>query len=263
MGKFRIKKFKSHLKGAFGGINIVVETGTFKGDSTRVMAQNFSKVYTIELDEALHKATSEKLKAEGLDNIEFILGDSGDKIESLTREIKEPAIFFLDAHWSGDTSVDWDSSRWKGYGVNTAHLGASDTPTGEEQVPLNKEMNAIANNFHQQAVIYIDDLKNFDFWGRGKKNRAFEGEDYSHIDLNDYKRILGHRIVDWINTDEQLIIKLDKSPETEEDKIRLEKHFHGALKRKIFFRNIKRVLKRIFVYPVLDLYWIIFKGKKR
>lgn len=260
MGKFWIDKFKSQLSGPFQSIETVVETGTFKGDSTRVMAKHFKKVFTIELDENLYKSTKSQVLSEGFENIEFIFGDSGEKIEELTKELTDPAIFFLDAHWSGDKSVDWQKSEWDGYGVNTAHLGESDKPSGEEQVPLNREMRAIADNFESYAVIYIDDLKNFDFWGKGKKDRAFKGEDYSHIDLRDFKKILGHRIKEWINTDEQLIIKLDRKAISPEEEERQKKYYNTVLPRKTFIRNFVRVLKRIFVYPFKTLYWKIVKS---
>ncbi len=227
-----------------------------------MMSKHFDKVYTIELDDVLHKETSKKLLDKGISNIEFIHGDSGVEITRLTKEIKEPAIFFLDAHWSGDSSVDWKDSKWKGYETNTAHLGESDTPTGEEQVPLDREMRAIANNFESYAVIYIDDVKNFDFWGKGLKNRAFQGEDYSHIDLRDFRKILGHRIRDWINTDEQLVIKIDRKAKDEKETLRQRNYFNTTFKVKLFFRTLVRILKRIFIYPFVNLYWFIVKGGK-
>ena len=78
-------------------MNLVVETGTFKGESTEIMAQNFDRVITIELDEKLHSETSKRLLDQGYSNIEFLLGDSGQHVDELSKRIQEPAIFFLDA----------------------------------------------------------------------------------------------------------------------------------------------------------------------
>ena len=119
MGKYlekRVNKFSKNIR-------LIVETGTFKGDSTKKMADKFDKVITIELDEKLFNETRKKLKNNGYNNIEFIKGDSGKIIQKLSKEISEPTLFFLDAHWSGDSTIDWRKSKWKGYQTNTAHLG--------------------------------------------------------------------------------------------------------------------------------------------
>ncbi len=263
MGKFRIGKLKSHLTGYFEDVNTVIETGTFLGESTKVMADHFDKVYTIELDEKLYKETSDKLKKQGYTNIEFIFGDSGEKIEKLTKEVDQPTVFFLDAHWSGDDSVQWEKGEWGGYGVNTAHLGESEVPSAEEQVPMDREIRSIVNNFRQKGVIYIDDLENFDFWGKGLKNRKFEGEDYSHLDLRAIRNLLGARVVDWINLETQLIIKFDKAAENEAESKRQQSRFNSTFKVKLFFRTLKRILFRVFVRPFIKLYWKIYHSIKK
>ena len=263
MGKFRISKLKKHLRGNFQDVNTVVETGTFLGESTKVMADNFKKVYTIELDEKLYHDTSSKLKNEGYENIEFILGDSGEKIEKLTKEIKEPTVFFLDAHWSGDDSVKWEKGEWGGYGVNTAHLGDNDVPTAEEQVPMDREIRSIVNNFKSKGVIYIDDLENFDFWGKGLKNRKFEGEDYSHLDLRDIRKLLGERVVDWINLETQLVIKFDQKASNDEERRKQLRKFKTTFRLKLLLRTFKRILFRIFIRPFVKLYWSIYHAIKK
>lgn len=246
MGVFRLKKIKKYIK----DIDLAVETGTFKGDGTRVMADNFKKVKTIELDPTLHRETSKKLKEEGYTNIEFLLGDSGEVIDTLTKSLKEPTMFYLDAHWSGDASVDWESSDWKGYQTNTAHTGKDEKPTSEEQVPLDREVLAIANNFRSNGVIYIDDLDKFSFSGKGLKDKAFKGEDYSHLDLKMFRTYLGTRLTDWKNLkSQQLIIKFDKIPETSAEKFQQKLYYHTLYKLK-YFSN----------YSYLYLRWLI-KGK--
>lgn len=246
MGVFKIKKIKNYIK----DIDLAVETGTFKGEGTRVMAKNFKKVITIELDATLHEKTSAEVKAEGYDNVEFLLGDSGEVIVGLTKKLQEPAMFFLDAHWSGDTSVDWDSSDWKGYKTNTAHIGKDDKPTSEEQVPLDREVLAIANNFTSHGLIYIDDLDKFSFSGKGLKDKAFKGEDYSHLDLKMFRTYLGTRLVTWKNLkSQQLIIKFDKIPQTSSERFQQKLYYHTMFKLKFFANS-----------SYLYLRWLI-KGK--
>ncbi|MEQ8240512.1 MAG: class I SAM-dependent methyltransferase, partial [Cyclobacteriaceae bacterium] len=211
MGKFRIEKLKSYLSKSFSDVQTVVETGTFKGESTEIMANHFKRVITIELDDVMYNETSSKLLNKGYKNIEFKKGDSGEIIQNLVEELKEPTVFFLDAHWSGDNSVNWEKGEWKGYGINTAHLGKTIRPSGHEQVPMDREIRAIAERFTNKGAVYIDDLVNFDFWGKGLKNRNFEGEDYSHLDLRDIRKVFGNRLIDWVNLEVQLIIKFDRS----------------------------------------------------
>ena len=188
MGSFKVKLIKKFIN----NIDLAIETGTCFGNGTRQMARLFHKVITIELDETLHNETRQKLENEGYNNIQFLQGDSGVLIEHLSRQISKPALFYLDAHWSGDASVDWDNSEWKGYKTNTAHLGNGKTlPTAEQQVPLDREINAISNNFKNRGIIYIDDLDKFSIEGKGIMNKAFLGEDYSHLDLKNFRKNLG------------------------------------------------------------------------
>lgn len=240
MGVFRLKKIKKYIK----DIDLAVETGTFKGDGTRVMANSFKNVITIELDPTLHQQTSKKFEDEGYNNVEFLLGDSGEVIDDLTKRLKEPAMFYLDAHWSGDASVDWESSDWEGYKTDTAHIGKDEKPTSQEQVPLDREVLAIANNFECRGVIYIDDLDKFSFSGKGLKNKAFKGEDYSHLDLKMFRTYLGTRLTTWKNLkSKQLIIKFDKLPQTSSEKFQQKLYFNTLFKLKFFADNSYRYLR--------------------
>lgn len=240
MPEFRIEKVKNYLQ----DIDIAIETGTFKGHGTRVMAKNFKNVSTIELDPVLHKETSAQLKLEGYSNVDFLFGDSGDAIVNLTKTIKIPAMFYLDAHWSGDTSVNWSESDWKGYKTNTAHLGKNDRPTSLEQVPLNREVEAIALYFEPKGVIYIDDLDKFSFSGKGLKDKAFIGEDYSHLDLKLFRHYLGNRLKTWKNLkNKQLIMEFHKIPETSTEEFQQKLYYNTIYKAKFLSDHIYLYLR--------------------
>ena len=209
MGHFDYRTLRRTLRGRYRGISTIVETGTCRGVGTEVMAQKFERVYTIELDETLHGETKARLTAAGYDNITFVQGDSGERLRELVAEIHEPCVFFLDAHWSGDSTVDWEHSRWKGYRFDTAHKGSSATPSSREQVPLDREFEIIANEFPHRCVLYIDDLDKFDADGHGLTDAAFTGEDWSHLHLARLREILGERLDSWTLRRSQLFITLE------------------------------------------------------
>jgi hypothetical protein len=82
------------------GATAFVETGTFRGDTTRWASAHFQKVYTIERAESLYMEHSSKLR--GLGNVDPILGDSREVLRSvLPRLDGQRAVFWLDGHWSG------------------------------------------------------------------------------------------------------------------------------------------------------------------
>lgn len=209
MGKFSWNRIKKHLAGGYDDIQIAVETGTLFGDSTKEMSIHFPTVHTIELnDELYQKATTRFAETDG---VHCHHGNSGDILQSLVEKLDGPAIFYLDAHWSGDTKTDWKNSLWKGYSVdrakvNTAFIG--DNPTSEAQVPLAEELTHIMEKFSHKCVIYVDDIDKFGDSGEGLKDKAFVGEDWSHLSISLLKDIVVDRLVEWKVIKNQLLIKL-------------------------------------------------------
>lgn len=184
---------------------IVVETGTFIGLTARQLAMYFKEVHTIELDKGLYLQSLEML-ATGAPNVSSYLGDSSfilssELIDKLNHK-DEKVLFFLDAHWSGDDTVDWENSKWKGVqswarGKNTAHRGNTTKPTAEEQNPLEEEIMNIYNMFNNECIIVIDDWENIGSDGIGFKDKEFIGEDWSNIDMNEIKENIKDRLVEW------------------------------------------------------------------
>lgn len=117
-----------------------VETGTANGDSARWAASLFFKTWTIELvkDRAETKSFSDK--------IEFLEGDSTELLPEIIQELLELkgnqehqyVLFYLDAHYSGDTPNE------------------SDYP----ECPVLNEIKAIAE-YGEDAIIIIDDARLF------------------------------------------------------------------------------------------------------
>lgn len=78
-------------------IRVAVETGVLLGDTSKKFAGMFDKVYGLELSEYYFNAA--KKNCSELDNVEFRLGDSAVLLPELAETLKEPAMFYLDAHW--------------------------------------------------------------------------------------------------------------------------------------------------------------------
>jgi hypothetical protein len=90
---FVIDKFK---------VGTFVETGTFQGDTAVWASKHFKNVKTVEFSEEIYKNT--KATHGAIPNIEFIFGDSRSELKKLSATLKDPALFWLDAHWCGVNS---------------------------------------------------------------------------------------------------------------------------------------------------------------
>ena len=80
-------------------ISTLVETGTYMGDMIEAQKKRFKKIYTIELSPVLNEKA--KSRFSGDKNICLFQGDSVQVLPNLLKGIDEPAIFWLDGHYSG------------------------------------------------------------------------------------------------------------------------------------------------------------------
>src|SRR5271155_4270033 len=81
------------------GILNFIETGTFQGDTTAWAAGHFTRVTTIELSPTYHATAQARFGAQP--NVRVLAGDSVVTLRSVVPDLAAPAIFWLDAHWSG------------------------------------------------------------------------------------------------------------------------------------------------------------------
>ena len=119
------------------GLRVLVETGTYYGDMVAAMKTHFDRIYSIELSAALYKLDVRRFRGER--NIALIEGDSGVEIDKIINELKTPALFWLDGHYSGG---------------NTAR--------GEKDSPISEELHAVLSQ-GVKHVILIDDARDFGF----------------------------------------------------------------------------------------------------
>lgn len=116
---------------------VLIETGTYKGDMVKAMADSFSRIYSIEVDAKLHQAASDLFRQQP--HIRIVLGDSAVQLPMILGELKQAALFWLDGHYTG------------------AHAGKADINT-----PIAKELALIAAHPNSSAhVILIDDARLF------------------------------------------------------------------------------------------------------
>lgn len=118
------------------GLEILVETGTFKGDMMEAMKYDFRQLYSIELAAHFYERAMQRFINER--HIEILQGDSGKVLESLVPKLDGPTLFWLDGHYS------------KG-----------DTARGDDDTPIMQELGHIFSRADLKSVILIDDARCF------------------------------------------------------------------------------------------------------
>lgn len=127
-------------------LTFFIETGTYLGVMINAVKNNFSKIYTIEIDTKLYKKAKQKFAK--YKYIKILHGDSSKILPGLLKKINKPSLFWLDAHYS------------KGV-----------TAKGAKNTPVREELTAILKHKIKNHVILIDDAESFNG----------ENEDYPSI----------------------------------------------------------------------------------
>jgi len=112
-----------------------VETGTYRGETASWAERYFDHTYTIELSASYHAAAMKRF--DGSSRVTALQGRSEDVLTSLLKRIDGPAVFWLDAHWSG-----------------------LDTAGKENECPILAEL-AVLNAQANRHVILVDDARLF------------------------------------------------------------------------------------------------------
>lgn len=99
-GAFEDKYLQEELYRLIDTYNVdtIIETGTYKGWSTNVLAKTGKKIITIEINPELHNSAKDFNYDHS--NIEFYLGSSQEIIDNIIpKNSNNKYLFFLDAHW--------------------------------------------------------------------------------------------------------------------------------------------------------------------
>jgi hypothetical protein len=118
-------------------VRVFVETGTYLGDMVRAVQDVFARIYSIELSPELARHVQRRFVR--ATNVSVRQGDSGSVLGEILAGVDEPALFWLDAHYSGGA---------------TAH--------GDTGTPVLKELAQIAAHaLAPTHVVLIDDARLF------------------------------------------------------------------------------------------------------
>lgn len=111
-----------------------VETGTLFGDTLGAVHKSFARSVSVELDPTLHAVASRRFRR--CPDVVVLQGDSGKVVPQILAMLNQPAVFWLDAHYSG------------GF-----------TARGEIDTPLMVELVAILRHAVKGHVVLIDDAR--------------------------------------------------------------------------------------------------------
>ena len=142
------------------------------GEMIDAVLNLFPKIISIEFD--LKLAQSAKNKYSSMRHVTILQGDSGTLLPELLAGIKEPCLFWLDAHYSGGVTGQADS-----------------------ETPIVKEIKSILEHPCSDHVILIDDAREF----TGNNN---------YPTLEELRQILKNSRREWQMTVDADVIRIHK-----------------------------------------------------
>lgn len=118
-------------------LEVLVETGTFKGDTVAAVQGSFDRVVSIELSQELWAEAANRFADQP--HIQILQGDSAEQLRALSAELQSKnVLYWLDAHWC-----------------------VADGTAGElSQCPLLQELQAI-DRLNDGSMVLIDDARLF------------------------------------------------------------------------------------------------------
>ncbi|GED71101.1 hypothetical protein BRE01_48030 [Brevibacillus reuszeri] len=128
-----VKEYGARFK-----LGTLIETGTFHGYMVAAQKQEFSQIYSVELDDALFLAAKNNFAAEP--HISILHGDSGKVLPRVLETINEPCLFWLDGHY---IPLSIESAK------------------GNLDTPILEELATILSHSITNHVILIDDARCF------------------------------------------------------------------------------------------------------
>lgn len=124
-------------------LKVMVETGTFFGDTVESFREKFDTIISIELSEDL--ANKAKARFAGDPKISILQGDSSVILAQLLKDMPTPVLFWLDGHYSSEFFIGDEFIK---------------TAKGENNTPIVKELDIIFQS-GVPSVILVDDARLF------------------------------------------------------------------------------------------------------
>jgi hypothetical protein len=118
------------------GIEILVETGTYRGDTIWAARRWFREIHSVELQPDLYRRAVDRFAP--YQHVHLNKGDSGVVLPGVVSALTGPALFWLDGHWSG--------------GV---------TARGEVDSPVRIELRTVLGDTRFPHVVLMDDARLF------------------------------------------------------------------------------------------------------
>ena len=116
-------------------VSMFIETGTYLGKTASLLADVCQRVVTVEIEPSLYERASELFKDRP--HVQVLAGDSRDLMPKILADLTEPALFWLDGHFSGGISG------------------------GRAEPPITSEIQAILRHPIQDHIVVIDDARLF------------------------------------------------------------------------------------------------------
>lgn len=117
-------------------LEVLIETGTYFGDMVEAMKGSFGRIISIELSPTLAAKAARRFRASP--HVQIRQGDSATELGRVMKEIQQPALFWLDGHYS-----------------------AGVTAKGEKDTPIFEELQHIFAAADVGHVLVIDDAHCF------------------------------------------------------------------------------------------------------
>lgn len=118
------------------GLRTLIETGTFAGDTIAALRTDFDRIVSIELSPDWHRRAVERFRA--YPHVRLLNGDSADRLPEVLAALSTPALFWLDAHYSGPA-----------------------TARATVDTPIVRELESVARHPVRGHVVLIDDMRYF------------------------------------------------------------------------------------------------------
>lgn len=139
-------------------IRTFVETGTYLGTMVDATKDTFSRILSIELDQALYERAAKRFARYA--NVSILLGDSGDVLQDVLATVTVPCLFWLDAHFSGGITV-----------------------RGNLDTPVLQELEHMLTHKVAEHVVLIDDADWLDF--------------HAHVSIDQLRDLVQSYRPDW------------------------------------------------------------------